>query len=80
MQGDERTRIEIGARLREARERNGLTIRQLADLTGYHYSNIGKIEQGKYAVSVDVAGKIAKALGYRLEIIPGDIHMVTDEG
>jgi transcriptional regulator with XRE-family HTH domain len=75
MRGDEKTRIEIGARLREAREQNGLTIRQLADLTGYHYSNICRIEQGKYAVSVDIAGHIAKCLGYRLAILPGDIQI-----
>jgi transcriptional regulator with XRE-family HTH domain len=75
MKGDEQTRIEIGARLREARERNGLTIRQLAELTGYHYSNICRIERGQYAVSVDIAGRIAKCLGYRLSILPGDIQI-----
>jgi transcriptional regulator with XRE-family HTH domain len=75
---NETTRVLIGAQLRTARERCGLTIRQVADLTGYNHSNICKIEQGKYAVSVDIAGKIARVLGYRLEIIPGDIYMVTD--
>jgi transcriptional regulator with XRE-family HTH domain len=78
MIGDEATRIQIGEQLRAAREKSGLTVRQLAELTGYHYPNICRIEQGKYAVSVDIVGRIAKALGYRLEIIPGDIHIVSD--
>ena len=43
-----------------------LTVRELAEASGVHYSNIAKIENGKYNVSVDILGKVADALGYKL--------------
>lgn len=55
-------RIRIGLQLNELREKQGLTYRQLAELTGLSFSNISKIEKGKYSVGLDVLQKIADAL------------------
>ena len=52
------------------RVQKGLTVRELAEASGVHYSNIAKIENGKYNVSVDILGKVADALGYKLTFEP----------
>lgn len=59
-------REEIGSELQTLRVQKGLTVRELAEASGVHYSNIAKIENGKYNVSVDILGKLADALGYKL--------------
>jgi transcriptional regulator with XRE-family HTH domain len=57
---------EIGSELQTLRAQKGLTVRELAEASGVHYSNIAKIENGRYNVSVDILGKVADALGYKL--------------
>lgn len=63
-------RVEIGRQLAELRKRRGLSTRQLAELCGVNYSNIGKIERGAYNVSIDILGKVCDALGAKLVIVP----------
>jgi transcriptional regulator with XRE-family HTH domain len=58
----------IGKRIAEIRQAKGLSIRQLAEACGVTAQNITKIEHGKYNVSVDILGKICKALGVVLKI------------
>lgn len=52
----------------ELRNKRGLSIRQLAAQCGVASSNIGKIERGRYNVSVDILGRVCDALGARLKI------------
>ena len=59
----------IGKRIAEIRQAKGLSIRQLAEACGVNFANIYKIENGKYNVSVDILGKICKALNCRIEIV-----------
>lgn len=59
----------IGKRVAEIRQAKGLSIRQLAELSGVNFANIHKIENGKYNVSVDILGKICEALECRIEIV-----------
>lgn len=61
-------REEIGRQIAAIRKKKGLSLRQLAELTGLNHSNIGKIELGKYSVGVDILGKICDALGCELKI------------
>lgn len=63
-------RIRIGSRLRELREAQGMTTRQLAEAAGLHQSNISKIEAGKYSVGLDVLSKMCSALNAELTIQP----------
>lgn len=59
-------RESIGRQLREAREAKGWTLRYLAKLTGIAFNHIGRIEQGKYNVTIDTLAVIADALGLEL--------------
>lgn len=61
-------RESIGKQIAAIRKKKGLSLRQLAELTGLNHSNIGKIELGKYSVGVDILGKICDALGCELKI------------
>ena len=51
------------------RKDKGLSQRDLAGLTGLNYTNIWKIEKGKYSVGLDILSKICKALGKRVDIV-----------
>lgn len=59
----------IGMELAKKRKEKGISLRQLAEMTGLDHSNIGKIERGRYNVSIDILGKICEALGCRIGII-----------
>ena len=61
-------REEIGRQIAELRTKRGLSTRQLAELCGVNFSNIGKIERRAYNVSVDILGRVCEALGARLRI------------
>lgn len=62
-------RSEIGRQVMELRNKRGLSTRQLAELCGVNYTNIGKIERGAYNVSVDILGRVCDALGAELKIV-----------
>lgn len=66
------SRGRIGQQIREAREAKGYTLRHLAKLTGIAYNHIGRIEAGRYNVTLDTLAVIADALGMELEIINKD--------
>lgn len=53
----------IGSDLKEMREARGLTVRELAKLSGLQHSHIIRIEQGKYNVTLDTLSMIVNALG-----------------
>lgn len=59
-------REEIGSELQTLRVQKGLTVRELGEMCDMQHSSIVKIENGRYNVSVDILGKVADALGYRL--------------
>jgi DNA-binding XRE family transcriptional regulator len=49
--------------VKRARELNGLTQQELADLVGASLNHIGKLERGKYLPGLQVAAKLICALG-----------------
>lgn len=51
------------ARLREARERSGISVRALAKAIGSTPASIWAWEAGKYFPGIDVVEKLATALG-----------------
>lgn len=61
-------RIEIGTKLAEVRKRKGISLRDLAEASGLDHSNIGKIENGRYNVGIDILYKICQALDCDLVI------------
>lgn len=59
-------RKDVGESIRRAREAKGLSQRQLGKLTGLAHNHIGRIERGKYNVTVDTLAVIANALGVKI--------------
>lgn len=62
-------REKIGREIRKAREDAGMTLRQLAEKTGIAYNHIGRIERGKYNVTLDTLSILAQALGREVGIV-----------
>lgn len=61
-------RLRIGQAIATIRKEKGLSVRQLAELSGVTFQNINKIELGKYSVGIDVLTKIADALNCEVTI------------
>lgn len=62
-------RIYIGKRIAEERAKLGLSQRDLAGIAGYDPATIAKIELGRWSVGIDVLGRIADAMGLRVDLI-----------
>lgn len=62
-------RLRIGQSIATIRKEKGLTQEQLSQMTGLDRANIGKVENGRYNVSIDILGKICEALGCRIDIV-----------
>ncbi|MDE2143674.1 MAG: helix-turn-helix transcriptional regulator [Elusimicrobia bacterium] len=54
---------EVGERIRAKRLRLGLTLEELAELSGLHASYIGQIERNGKKASLQTIAAVAKALG-----------------
>lgn len=61
-------RLRIGQRISELRQEKGLSLKELADMVGIDFSNLSKIERGKYNVGIDILYKVCKSLGVDLKI------------
>ena len=59
----------IGKRIARIRNDKGYSTRELSDMCGIHFSNIGKIERGAYNVSIDILSRVASAMGVELTFI-----------
>ena len=57
------------AEIDAAKEMQGLTQEQLADKAGIQRTHLGRIEGGKYAVTLETIQAIAEALGMTVDII-----------
>lgn len=56
----------IGNMVREERKKQGLTVRQLAEISGVSASHISNLENGRYEPSIIVQVKLSEALGVTL--------------
>jgi transcriptional regulator with XRE-family HTH domain len=59
----------LGTKLREARERLGLTQEQVAQRSGVHATEVSRIEAGKRDPQVSTVRRLAKAV----EVKPGQL-------
>lgn len=57
--------INVGAKIRAYRERNGVTLKQLSQLTGIAASNLSSIELNKSSPTLNTLLKIATAFGVK---------------
>lgn len=60
---------DLGANLREARERLGLTQEQVAQRSGVHATEVSRIEAGKRDPQVSTVRRLAKAV----DVKPGQL-------
>jgi transcriptional regulator with XRE-family HTH domain len=58
----------IGARIREYRERRGYNQDELAEIMEISRSTISKIENGKFAISIDYLVKFAWYLDFEITL------------
>lgn len=58
----------IADKLKGAREKKGMTLRELSELTGINTSNISRIERGEVSPYLDTLQTLCKALGLKLTI------------
>lgn len=62
--------VGLGARLREARTRRGLSQAQLASLAGLTRLRVIDIERGSASVSMGAYAQVARGLGLQLTLEP----------
>lgn len=65
---DYENRRRIGRQVRQLREDEGMTLVQLAELSGLRQTTIRKIEDGVFDIGIDELAAIAQALGGELNI------------
>lgn len=63
-------------RLRALREAAGLSLHQVEELSGIHFSNLGKLETGERDMRFHHMKKLAKAYG----VLPADLLNAEDGG
>lgn len=65
----QQVRQRIGLRIAALRKMKGMTQEQLAERAGLQRTHVGRIEAGKYAVTLEVVQAIAEAMGMTVDII-----------
>ena len=65
----QQVRERIGNRIAALRKKAGLTQEELALRAGLQRTHVGRIEAGRYAVTLEVVQAIAQALGMTVDII-----------
>lgn len=63
---------ELVDKLKEARQKKNLSQRDLSLLSGVAQEMISRIENGRIAPTVETIGRLAKALGFKLELKEDD--------
>ena len=59
----------VGAAIRELRQRDGLTIAQIAEKAGISRGMLSKIENGHTSAGMDTLARIARALGVSMSML-----------
>ncbi len=62
-------RDRIGERIEALRKLHGMTQEELARRAGLQRTHVGRIEGGKYAVTLETVQAIAEAMGMTIDII-----------
>ena len=65
--------MSIGAKIREARQARGISLRELAKEVEIHFSHLSKIENDKDSVGRETLIRIAEALGVDSSFMLGDL-------
>ena len=72
--------MNFGEKLRTLRQRRGLTINQLAELTGYaNHSRISQFETGKRKPTLEFVYKVSQVFGVSFDLLLNDELTLEDE-
>jgi Predicted transcriptional regulator with C-terminal CBS domains len=63
-------KVDLVGKLIEAREKKGISQKELAELSGLKQPAIARLERMQATPQIDTLFKILKPLGYTLEIVP----------
>lgn len=74
------TRDRIGSRIASLRKLAGLTQEELAIKAGLQRTHVGRIEAGRYAVTLETIQAIAEALDMTVDIIDPKLAGLTRIG
>lgn len=67
-------RLKMGESLKGIREKKGYSQEQLAEIMQISRSTISKIENGKFAISIDYLVKFGKYLNFEIDFIEKQIN------
>ena len=73
----QQTRDRIGQRIAALRKADGLTQEELAIRAQLQRTHIGRIEAGRYAVTLETVQAIAQALGMTVDIVDPRLEGLT---
>lgn len=72
--------MQFGEKLRLLRQRRGMTINELAQLTGYaNHSRISQFETGKRKPTLDFIYKVAEVFGVSFDLLLNDELELSNE-
>jgi HTH-type transcriptional regulator/antitoxin HipB len=66
------TTVAFGKRIRDRRQRLGLSQTALADVVGVNRRVIGELERGKPSVQLNIALRVAEAIGLDVALLERD--------
>ena len=72
--------MELGKRLLELRKEKGMSREALAKVMGTSGAIVGKYERGERTPSVEIANRMAAALGVSLDYLVGNTSTAMDTG
>lgn len=70
---------DFGLRLKEVREEKGIKREDLANQIGTSAAIIGRYERNERTPSVDIAKRVAEALGVSLDYLVGDTSVLVQD-
>ena len=62
-------RKRIGNKIAQLRKETGLSQEKLAEMAGIDRTNVSKMENGRYNISIDLLSKVAYALNTDIDIV-----------
>lgn len=62
-------RKRIGNKIAQLRKETGLSQEKLAEMAGIDRTNVSKMENGRYNISIDLLSKVAYALNADIDLV-----------